>query len=173
MLGTARAIAYRRLSQSLEGAQLTFPAIRLAARLQRKDARLPVFVVIPASLLAGWSLERTTPVDLSVNGRPVGRRTLKKWDASKWFLELTAPVCRKLGLEVGDQLTLELSVADASAPLELTQVLARSPDAAARWSTLPASTQRQIIEHILNAKQQATRVKRATAAAARLGKVQP
>ncbi len=53
--------------------------VRLTARLQRKDPRLPVYVVISADHLKSWALAGTTVVEGSANGVDFGRRNLKAW----------------------------------------------------------------------------------------------
>ena len=141
--------------------------IRLCARLQRKDPRLPVYVVIPGSKVQAWALTGTTVIEGSANGVAFGRRNIKAWgkDSTDWFVEFTAPFCKTAMLAVGDELTLELQLADAATPPELERILAGNQRLTAAWQALSDSARRDAGEHIRAAKNEATRARRATAVA--------
>ena len=81
------------------------------AALQRKDPRLPVYVVVPYAHVAHWKLEATTMVEGTINGQAFGRRSMKRMyttSHSDWFVEYTAPICKALGVGVGDELKVSL-----------------------------------------------------------------
>ena len=81
--------------------------------IERKQAELPSFVVIPAAEVARWKLRATTTVEGTLDGVPLGRRSLKRWDDQRWFIELRRelPAARSLrsGVLIG---RLALSAAD-------------------------------------------------------------
>jgi hypothetical protein len=41
---------------------------------------MPRYLVVPESVIAKWGIEGTTVVEGTVNGTPMGRRGLKRWD---------------------------------------------------------------------------------------------
>lgn len=149
--------------------------LRLAAFLQRKHPRLPVYVVIPGSKVKPWSLTGTTVVEGSANGVDFGRRNIKAWGkgSDDWFVEFTAPFCEAAGLAVGEELKLELRLADASTAPALATLLASDKRLAAAWLSLSDSARRDANEQVRAAKNETTRQRRAAAFASRLLAAQP
>jgi hypothetical protein len=80
-------------------------AVNLSCQIERKAQRLPRFLVVPADLLEGWKLGGTTVVEAMINGIDVGRRSLKKWDDDRWFVELAQSMCERVGVDTGDRVT--------------------------------------------------------------------
>jgi hypothetical protein len=144
------------------------PTCSFITTLERKDPRLPVYFVVPAARMADWGLAGTVVVEGRVNGTSLGRRTLKKWDADRWFVELAAPLCKAADLKQGDKLNVELVLADEGPPEELQAVLEAQPDLARRWSQVPRAQARAAMEHVRAGKSPSTRTRRAEALAARL-----
>jgi hypothetical protein len=144
--------------------------LRTSALLQRKDPRLPVYVVLSAQVVEPWGLTGTTIVEGTANGLPMGRRTIKAWGkgTGDWFVEFTAPFCAKAGVRVGDRCELEFEIADASEPRELKQALAASKELSAAWSVLSTAEKRNSAEHIRSAKTQQTRARRVSMLSDRL-----
>lgn len=144
--------------------------LQFVAVLQRKDPRLPVFVVVPFVLLEPWRLDATTVVEVAVNGHEAVRRTLKRWDSSpaaNWFVEFTAPFCRAAGIEAGDELRIDMRLARSELPAELAAQMVNAA-ALSAWSDQSTASRRAIIEHVQAAKTPATRERRAAQAIARL-----
>jgi hypothetical protein len=147
------------------------PVLHCTATLARKDPRLPVYVVVPHAVVAPWELQATTVVEGTANGHALGRRTLKRWDASlqsPWFLEFTAPWCKSAGVAVGDALQLELTRADTEVPAELQALLAQAPQLAAAWKKRSDALRRAAMEHIRAGKSASTRERRAALLAQQL-----
>ncbi|MES2610126.1 MAG: YdeI/OmpD-associated family protein [Pseudomonadota bacterium] len=145
--------------------------LRFSTNLARKHPRLPVYVVLPHAVVAPWGLQATTLVEGTANGHTLGRRTLKRWDASPkspWFLEFTAPWCKAAGVVVGDALQVELTRASTGVPAELQAVLMQSPERAAAWQELSDAVQRVAMEHVRAGKGASTRERRAALLAQRL-----
>jgi hypothetical protein len=138
-------------------------SIRLSAKVERKAEypQLPRFIVVPASAIAEWKLTRTTTVEGTLNRVDLGRRGLKQWDAERWFFELPDPVCRRARVDVGDTVQLELRLASEELPAELQELIGSSDQARQAWQALSPGNQRVLREHILKARQSATRMNRA------------
>ena len=143
-----------------------------SAVLLRKDPRLPVYVVVPYARIAHWDLDATAIVEGTINGLSFGRRSLKRMDTSPrsdWFVDLTAPICKALGITVGDELSVSMRLAPTDIPEELEALLAANPGARASWNLLPAYVRRTSEEHIRAGKGQFTRLRRAQAILSKLG----
>lgn len=135
--------------------------VNLLCEVERKDRRLPRFMVVPARLLDGWKLDGTTVVEAPVNGVAVGRRSLRKWDDDRWFLELAQPICDRASVDTGDRVNLSLRLASDELPEELASLLARSRRAQAAWVKLTPSQQRMLREEVFAAKSTDARRRRA------------
>lgn len=138
--------------------------IRVTAVIERKHAELPRFVVVPTKTVASWRLEGTSVVEGTLNSVEMGRRTIKRWDEKRWFIELPQALCRKARVDTGDSVTLRLRLASDRLPEELARLLATDPVAEAVWERLTPSQQRVVREDVAAAKQPATRERRAARA---------
>ncbi len=135
--------------------------ITLRARVQRHQPDLPRYVVVPDSAVASWKLGDTTVVEGALGGFDLGRRSLKRWDADRWFLDLPGKWCRDARVSTGDEVELTLRMASSALPDELLRLIEGSAAAKAVWTRLTASQQRMLREHVLAAKRSETRVRRA------------
>lgn len=136
-------------------------ALALLVTIERKDPKLPRFVVIPAGPVEKWGIRETTIVEGLMKGLEIGRRTLKRWDEQRWFIELPDPLCKKAGVDTGASVTIILRLASSELPEELSKLLAEDASAKAAWEKLTQGQQRMLREEIAAAKQPATRVRRA------------
>ena len=110
-------------------------------------------------------------VEGTINGQAFGRRSMKKMTTtshSDWFVEFTAPICKALGIKVGDALNVSLHLAATEVPKELEDQLSVSPSIRALWSSLSEYTRRTSAEHVRAGKTEATRLRRAQAIAIKL-----
>lgn len=128
--------------------------------VERKQDDLPRFAVVPASAVAAWELSGTTAVEVHLNDAPAARRTIKRWDAARWFLSITEEDCRRFRLTTGDKIKLTLWPASDDLPEELAELL-RTAAARAAWERLTPGQQRMLREEVAAAKQPATRARRA------------
>jgi hypothetical protein len=135
--------------------------IQVSTEVERHQPDLPRFVVIPAALVAVWQPEGTTVVEGEINGISIGRRSMKRWDAERWFIDLPEQLCRTAGIDSGDQVVLEIRMASTELPTELAELLAQSPTATERWNNLSPGHRRAIHEQIVAAKRPETRIRRA------------
>jgi hypothetical protein len=135
--------------------------ITLKLVVERKLPSLPRYVVVPAAAIAGWGLTATTLLEVALDGRAAGRRTIKRWDDARWFVTITQPDCKQGGFDVGDSVRVTLTRTSTALPVELKSVIADSSAARAAWQRHTPSQQRMIHEHVAAAKQAATRTARA------------
>ena len=138
--------------------------VRHSAVIERHHPRMPRYVVVPHSVVSGWRLEGTAAVECSLNGTFIGRRSLKRWDEDRWFMDLPERLCREADVDTGDEVALDLRIASTELPEELASLLSESSQARERWNRLSASRRRMIREHVLAAKRPETRSRRARAA---------
>lgn len=137
------------------------PVVSIEGVVERHNMSLPRFVVVPTSALHDWGLEGTTVVEGTLNGASLGRRSLKRWDEDRWFMDLPESLCRLAAVEVGDTVELRISVASDELPDELVHLLEDSPAASAKWERMTESQRRMLREHVLAAKRPETRARRA------------
>jgi hypothetical protein len=138
-------------------------SIRIGAIIARKDPRLPRFVVVPSDAVKSWKLTETTTVTGSINGHDMGRRSIKKWDEERWFIELPQPLCQEAGVDTGDRVELTIQIASDELPDELATLIAADPRAKSAWERLTPGSRRMLREHVADAKQSTTRARRAAA----------
>ena len=137
------------------------PAVNLKLVVERKLPSLPRYVVVPTASIAHWKLTGTTLLDVALEGRPAGQRTIKRWDDRRWFVTITQPDCEQGGFDTGDTVRLVLTRTSPALPAELKRLIASSAAARAAWEKHTPSQQRMIHEHVASAKQPATRTARA------------
>lgn len=135
--------------------------ICIEAVVERHHPGMPRYVVVPASKVARWRLEGTTIVEGTVNGIPLGRRSLKRWGDEPWFVELRRDWCRKAGISTGDRTELVLALASTELPDELVRVISESAAAWSCWERMTESQRRVVREDVLAAKRSETRERRA------------
>lgn len=137
--------------------------ITITAVIERKAEypKLPRFLVIPSEVIAPWKLTGTTTIEGTINGSELGRRSLKYWDAARWFIELPEPVCKRAGVDTGDRVELRIRIASEELPAELNELITNNAHAKKAWQSLSAGSQRMLREEILALKQPATRMRRA------------
>ena len=138
--------------------------IEIRAKVERKSPKLPRFVVVPAKFIAAWALVGTTSVEAWLNGVHLGRRTLKRWDDDRWFIELTQPQCAAAHVDAGADVLLRLRLTKEESPAELVRLLEASAAARTNWQAMTDAQRRAIGDHVATAKVATTRWRRAAAA---------
>ena len=119
------------------------------------------FVVVPAAKVAKWKLSATTTVEGTLDGVSLGRRSLKRLDDERWFLELRGDLLALVGKAPGDRATLVIAPASTELPAELRSLIAAEPKARARWASLTEAQRRMLREEVLGARSPAARERRA------------
>ena len=135
--------------------------LRFRTQLQRKDPGLPVFIRIPGEVVAPWKLTEWRSVEGSLDGHDFGRRTIKDWTPGPdWFVEFLKPYLDAAGLKPGDQVDVELRLADMTIPEEIARRLKSDPEFARAYEALIPNHKRKAIEHYIEAKTPAGRTSR-------------
>src|SRR6516164_4241130 len=112
------------------------------ALIERIAPEVPRFVVYPGK---AWDETRTFIVDVSLNGIPIGLRNLIPWKERGWHFGLSQPMCRKVGVETGDRVQVEMCRLGDALPPELQKLLQGDPRAKRAWNALPAGDRRDFI----------------------------
>lgn len=135
--------------------------VEISVTVERKQAALPRYVVVPDAAVAAWRLGGTTAVEVCINGATAARRTIKRWDAERWFVSVTEEDCRRFRIDTGDEIRLSLITAPPGLPAELAELLRAEPAAQAAWARLTPGQQRMLGEEVAAAKRPETRARRA------------
>lgn len=136
--------------------------IVVTTTVTRHNPQFSRLVTIPLAKVAPWKLTGTMVVEGEINGTPLGRRSLKRWDEREcWWIDLPDPLCKKARIEMGDEVKLVIRLASEDLPDELKHLLDSNAKAAAKWKSMTAAQQRMLREEIFAAKTSATRTKRA------------
>ena len=136
--------------------------ISVTSTIIRHNPQFSRLVTIPLDKVAPWKLNETTVVEGTINGVEIGRRSLKRWDDRNcWWIDLPDPLCKKIGLETGDEVKLSIRLASEDLPDELKELLRKNAISKSRWEKLTRAQQRMLREEIFAAKSSATRIRRA------------
>ena len=119
-------------------------SVTLEVPIERKHPGLAAFVVVPASAVSAWNLSETTTVEGTLDGIPLGRRSLQRWDAGRWFVELRRETLEAVGKAPGEGATLTISIASQDLPAELQALIDNVPEARARWEAHTRAQQRML-----------------------------
>lgn len=117
---------------------------------------------VPAQFIKAWGLTMTTTVEGTINGHPMGRRAIKDSGpkTEDWYMELTKPIATASGVKKGDEVEIELWLADMTTPEEMAARMASDADFARAYEALIPNHKRKAIEHYLEAKTPAGRTAR-------------
>lgn len=135
------------------GEQISFDAV-----IERIAAEVPRFIVYPGK---AWDETGTFTVDVSLDGIPIGLRNLIPWKERGWHFGLSQPMCRKVGVETGHRVHVEMRRLGDTRPLELEGLLKGDPQAQKAWNALSAGERRDFVLFVANAKKPETRTRRA------------
>ena len=136
--------------------------ISVVTKVIRHNPQFSRLVTIPLDQIEPWKLDGTSTVEGTINGTELGRRSLKRWDERNcWWIDLPDPLCKKAGLDVGDEATLTIRLASEDLPGELRERLESNSVAKANWEKLTQPQQRMLREDVFAAKTSATRRRRA------------
>ena len=137
------------------------PAVTIDVLIERKRPDMPAFVVVPAEAVAAWGLGTTTTVEGTLEGVPIGRRSLVRWDEDRWFLEFRRDLLKAVCKSAGDRATLVITIASVQLPPELQTLIETNPTARSCWEARTNAQRRMLREEILSAKSSLTRARRA------------
>jgi len=128
------------------------------ALIERIAPEVPRFVVYSGK---AWDETGTFVVDVSLNGIEIGLRNLIPWKERGWHFGLSEPMCRKVGVETGDCVRVEMRRLGAARPEELEEFLKTDPKAQNAWNRLSKGEQRDFVLFVASAKKPETRMRRA------------
>ncbi len=135
--------------------------IRFRTRLLQYPGMAPWFR-IPARFISAWGLAMTTTVEGTINGHPIGRHAIKDSGAKTddWYMGLTKALAETIGAERGDEVEIELRLADMTMPPEMAERMKSDPHFARAYEALIPNHKRKAIEHYLEARTPAGRTAR-------------
>jgi hypothetical protein len=128
------------------------------ALIERIAPEVPRFVVYPGK---AWDETRTFIVDVSLNGIPIGLRNLIPWKERGWHFGLSQPMCRKVGVETGDRVRVEMRRLGDALPQELEEFLKSDAKALNAWDKLSSGDRRDVVLFVAAARKSETRTRRA------------
>ena len=101
--------------------------IVVTTKVIRHHPELSRLVTIPFADIDPWKLDSTTIVVGTINELELGRRSLKRWDDRQcWWIDLPEPLCKKAGIDEGDEVNLTIRLASEDLPEELSSLLQRT-----------------------------------------------
>lgn len=136
--------------------------IRFRTPLLQNDPSLGLWFRIPAHFIRAWGLTASTTVEGTINGHPLGRRGIHDSGpkTDDWYMGLTKPITDAVGGKEGDEVEIELSLADMTMPDEMAARMNSDADFARAYEALIPNHKRKAIEHYLEAKTPAGRTTR-------------
>ena len=132
--------------------------IAFDAVIERIAPEVPRYIVYPGR---AWDKTATFIVDVSLNGIPIGLRNLIPWKERGWHFGLSQPVCRKVGVETGDRVHVEMQRLGDTRPRELQELLENNREALKAWNAMPDGPRRDFVLFVADAKKPETRMRRA------------
>lgn len=128
------------------------------AAIERIAPEVPRFVVYPGR---AWDESGTFTVEVSLNGVSIGLRNLIPWKERGWHFGLSQPMCRKVGVEMGDRVQVEMRKPGDPRPAELRDFLEGDWKAQKAWNGLSEADRRDFVLFVAGAKKPETRMRRA------------
>jgi hypothetical protein len=132
--------------------------ISFDATVERISPEAPRFVVYPGK---AWNESGTFIVDVSLNGVPIGLRSLIPWKERGWHFGLTEPMCGKVGVDTGDPVHVDMHRPQDTRPDELKALLKTNSSAQRTWDGLSSGERRDFVLFVASAKKTETRTRRA------------
>ena len=133
--------------------QISFDAV-----IERIAPEVPRYIVYPGE---AWDETATFIVEVALNGIPIGLRNLIPWKERGWHFGLSEPICRKVGVETGDRVHIEMGRLGNTRPRELQDLLENNSKARKAWDSLSEGQQRDFVLFVAGAKKPETRMRRA------------
>ena len=130
------------------------------ATVERGHPDHPRYAVLPDDVVEAFGLTKTTTVIGTMAGVAINRQAVKPVRGGGWFVDVTAPVCKKAKIDTGDVIDIELEVVGEELPPDLAAAIAADEHAQAWWDSASPSKRRQAVNSVEKAKTDATRAKR-------------
>ena len=132
--------------------------ISFDARIERIAPEVPRYIVYPGE---AWDESATFIVEVALNGIPIGLRNLIPWKERGWHFGLSEPICRKVGVDTGDRVHIEMRRLGDARPRELQDLLENNSRAQRTWDSLSDGERRDFVLFVSDAKKPETRIRRA------------
>lgn len=145
--------AVRMSSMKCRDLQISFDAV-----IERIAPEVPRYVVYPGE---AWDETGTFIVQVALNGIPIGLRNLIPWKERGWHFGLSEPICRKVGVETGDRVRVEMRRLGDIRPRELQDLLKNDRKARKTWDVLSDGERCDFVLFVADAKKPETRIRRA------------
>jgi Bacteriocin-protection, YdeI or OmpD-Associated len=133
--------------------QISFDAV-----IERIAPEVPRYIVYPGE---AWDESSTFIVEVALNGIPIGLRNLIPWKERGWHFGLSEPICRKVRVDTGDRVHVEMRRLGDTRPRELEELLENNGKARKAWDSLPDGERRDFVLFVADAKKPETRIRRA------------
>jgi len=134
------------------------PKITFEAVIERIAPEVPRYVAYSGK---AWDETGTFLVEVALNRVPIGLRSLIPWKERGWHFGLPEPICRKVGVETGDRVQVEMRRLGNTRPQELQELLDNNRSAWEAWNSLSTGEQRDFVLFVAGAKKPETRRSRA------------
>ena len=132
--------------------------ISFDAKIERIAPEVPRYIVYPGE---AWDESATFIVEVALNGIPIGLRNLIPWKERGWHFGLSEPICRKVGVDTGDRVHIEMRRLGNTRPPELQELLENDSRARKAWDSLSDGERRDVVLFVAEAKKPETRTRRA------------
>lgn len=128
-------------------------SIRFRTKLLQYPGMGPWFQV-PARFVSAWGLTTSTTVEGTINGQPLGRQGLHDSGpkTDDWYMGIPKAVAEAISAKGGDEVEIELWLADMTMPPEMAARMAIDPEFARAYEALKPNHQRKALEFYLAAK---------------------
>lgn len=136
--------------------------------VERHDAALPRFAILPFDPTARWGFNALFVADGTFGGAAFKRRSVKPWGDGRWWIDLPNALCEAAGANTGDRVALTLIPNDDAPPTELAVLLEGDAALLAAWNAYAPSHRREWSRWVEEAKKPETRKARAANVAAKL-----
>src|SRR5579862_1038898 len=124
--------------------------ISFDAVIERIAPVVPRFIVYSGQV---WDeTAGTFTVDVSLNGIAIGLRNLIPWKERGWHFGLSQPMCRKVGVETGDRVQVEMRRLGDTLPPELEELLRSDARAQKAWHALSTGGRRDFVLFVADAR---------------------
>ena len=106
--------------------------ISFDARIERIAPEVPRYIVYPGE---AWDESATFIVEVALNGIPIGLRNLIPLKERGGQFGLSEPICRKVGVDTGDRVHIEMRKLEDTTPRELQELLENHGRARRAWDS--------------------------------------
>ena len=132
---------------------MTSEPIRFRTKLLQYPGMAP-WLQVPARFIRAWGLTMSTTVDGTLNGHALGRQGLRDSGpkTDDWYMGMPKAVAEAICAKGGDEVEIELWLADMTMPPEMAARLGSDAEFARAYAALKPNHKRKALEFYLAAK---------------------